>query len=463
MLFADNTENLGNSTPLNPTQNWQSVQDTVSLNNASDYYSFQLNNRSSFNLVLNDLSDNADIRLWNENGFEITSSRGEGTTSERINRVLDAGTYFIEVYQVDDEEISYSLEYKSNEIPQQFQFNTEAIQGGIKLTDTQLFDGNGVDDIQKVDFWLKKQGESWKKIGLVSEFSSNNDGSIGFNYDISNLEDGEYYIWGRATDKYGARSNGWGEIFTVKKNSAPSNLSFTTEQINGGIRLNNTKVYDANGIEDLERIDFQLKKENGEWIDIEDAVDFNRNEDGSIGFDYSIENLETGKYELKATAYDKDGNSSETLKTYFQIDNLAPSDLQFEVEVVQNEVRLTDSTVSDINGIDDLNRVDFWLKKGDESWQNIDDVFEFYTRDNGSIGFDYSIQDLEKGNYTLWGITWDDEDNYSNNWQQSFAIDNTAPTQLDFDFRQVDRGIELTNTRIIDADGKDDLQRVDFQ
>ncbi|MCJ8278532.1 MAG: C2 family cysteine protease [Rivularia sp. ALOHA_DT_140] len=471
MSIENGGDLFGSSTSLNTSQNWQTIEDSLGLNNKNDYYSFELSNRSSFELVLNNLSDNADVSLLNSNGSKVASSSRSGTKDETIARVLDAGTYFIEVHQVDDAEISYGLEYRSNYIPEAFSFNAENIEGGIKLTDTKIFDGDGSGDISKVDFWLKKQGGYWKKVGNVSEFRSNNDGSIGFDYDISNLEEGEYYIWGRATDKFGARSNGWGKIVEVNKivnpevdQVAPANLSFTTENISGGIKLNNAKVYDANGVDDLERIDFELKQDDGEWIEIQDAVEFSENSDGSIGFDYSISNLEQGDYQLRATAYDKAGEKSESLKSFFRINNVAPSDLRFEVEVIEDRIRVTDGQVFDANGINNLNKVDFWLKKDDGNWQNIDDAVEFRTNEDGSIGFDYSIENLETGNYILWAITRDNGNSYSNSSQQSFVINNNAaPTQLDFNLQQINGGIKLNDAWVFDADGIDDLERVDFQ
>ena len=470
-MSIENGENaFDSSISLNTTQEWQFIQGNLGSDNTNDYYSFNLTNRSSFELALNNLSDNADVKLLNENNLVVASSSRRNIQDETIKRVLNAGTYFIEVHQADNAEIDYGLEYRNNYIPETFKFDTEVTEGGLSLTDTTIVDGDGVDDIAKVDFWLKKQGGNWSKIGNVSEFNPNSDGSIGFNYDISNLEDGKYYLWGRATDKFGARSNGWGKVFQVEnfvnpevKNVAPSILDFDIETVAQGIKLSNAKVYDANGVDDLERVDFQLKQEGGEWIDIQDAVDFNQNQDGSIGFDYSIANLEAGNYELKATAYDKAGNGSESLKTFFRINNIAPSDLRFEVEVIEDEIRLTDTKVLDANGINDLSRVDFWLKKDGGDWKNIQDAVEFRTNEDGSIGFDYSINSLEKGNYTIWARVWDKDDKYSNSKQQSFTIGNVAPSELDFTFEQITGGIKLQDTKIFDADGINDLEKVDFE
>lgn len=466
-------ENGGNlfdsSTSLNTTQDWQTIQGNLGSDNANDYYSFSLNNRSSFELVLNNLSDNADVRLLNDTRSVVTSSSRGNTTDEKIKRVLNAGTYFIEVHQAGNGEINYGLEYRSNYIPE-FQFDAEVTDGSLSLTDTKIFDNDGEDDIEKVDFWLKKQGENWKKIDNVSEFNSNSDGSIGFNYNINNLEDGKYYIWGRATDKFGARSNGWGQIFRVEnfvnpevRNVAPANLDFDIKTVAGGIQLSDAKVYEKNGVDDLERVDFQLKQQGGEWIDIQDAVDFRKNQDGSIGFDYGIANLEAGNYQLRATAYDKAGARSESLKSYFRINSIAPTDLQFEVEVIEDGIQVTDTKVFDANGINDLSKVDFWLKKDGGNWENIQDAVEFTTNEDGSIGFDYSIDDLEKGNYTIWARVWDKNNKYSNSQQQSFAIGNAAPSELDFTFERINGGIQLINTKVFDADGIDDLDKVDFQ
>ncbi|MEB3214911.1 MAG: C2 family cysteine protease [Nostocales cyanobacterium 94392] len=444
-MQIDNGGNfLGSSTPLDINQKWQVIKEKVGLDNTDDYYTFKLSNRSSFNLVLSNLSDNADVRLLNDNGSEIAKSSAQGTVTERINQILDSGSYHIHVHQVGNTATSYNLRIRSNHIPQAFQFNTEAIAGGVRLIDTKVFDADGVNDIGTVDFWLKKQGESWKKFGSVSEFSTNTDGSIGFNYDISNLEQGKYHVWGRATDKFGARSNAWTESFNVENivNIAPQNLGFTIEQISGGVNLTNTKVFDANGIDDLERVDFQLKKEGGEWVDIKDALNFYQNQDGSIGFNYGIRDLKQGNYELKAIAYDQAGASGDALTSYFKVNNLAPSNFEFDIEAIEGGVRVLNGKVFDANGIDDLNRVDFWLQKQGGNWQNIADAVEFHSNGDGTFGFDYSIDSLEAGNYVLWARTRDKIDDYSNIWQKSFQVVDKV-SQLDW----FDQNIQDTSIR----------------
>ena len=468
-MSIENGENaFDSSISLNTTQEWQFIQGNLGSDNTNDYYSFNLTNRSSFELALNNLSDNADVKLLNENNLVVASLSRRNIQDEGIKRVLNAGTYFIEVHQAGNSEIDYGLEYRSNYIPETFKFDTEVTEGGLSLTDTTIVDGDGVDDIAKVDFWLKKQGGNWSKIGNVSEFNPNSDGSIGFNYDISNLEDGKYYLWGRATDKFGARSNGWGKVFQVEnfvnpevKNVAPSNLDFDIETVAQGIKLSNAKVYDANGVDDLERVEFELTKE-GERIEIQDAVNFSQNQDGSIGFDYSVANLAAGKYELKATAYDKAGNESESLQSDFLINNSAPSQLDFTFERINGGIKLQDTKIFDADGINDLEKVDFELKKEGGEWVDIEDALNFSTNQDASIGFEYSINGLEQGNYQLKATASDKAGNGSEPLTTYFKVNNAAPSELLFEIETFDDGVRVVDAQVFDANGIDDLTRVDF-
>ena len=468
-MSIENGENaFDSSISLNTTQEWQFIQGNLGSDNTNDYYSFNLTNRSSFELALNNLSDNADVKLLNENNLVVASLSRRNIQDEGIKRVLNAGTYFIEVHQAGNSEIDYGLEYRSNYIPETFKFDTEVTEGGLSLTDTTIVDGDGVDDIAKVDFWLKKQGGNWSKIGNVSEFNPNSDGSIGFNYDISNLEDGKYYLWGRATDKFGARSNGWGKVFQVEnfvnpevKNVAPSNLDFDIETVAQGIKLSNAKVYDANGVDDLERVEFELTKE-GERIEIQDAVNFSQNQDGSIGFDYSVANLAAGKYELKATAYDKAGNESESLQSDFLINNSAPSQLDFTFQRINGGIKLQDTKIFDADGINDLEKVDFELKKEGGEWVDIEDALNFSTNQDGSIGFEYSINGLEQGNYQLKATAYDTAGNGSEPLTTYFKVNNAAPSELLFEIETFDDGVRVVDAQVFDANGIDDLTRVDF-
>jgi Ca2+-binding RTX toxin-like protein/pimeloyl-ACP methyl ester carboxylesterase len=75
------------------------ANDFVGTVDPNDFYRFTLNQRSNFNLTLDGLSEDANVELLNSSGGSITTSNYWGTTPDSITRTLDAGTYYIRVYQ----------------------------------------------------------------------------------------------------------------------------------------------------------------------------------------------------------------------------------------------------------------------------------------------------------------------------------------------------------------------------
>ena len=94
--YAGNT--LGTARGLNITPTTQTFTDWVGSLDTNDYYRFSLSSRSSFNLTLNGMSADADVRLLNSSGMTIGSSTCGGSLAESINSILDSGTYYIRVY-----------------------------------------------------------------------------------------------------------------------------------------------------------------------------------------------------------------------------------------------------------------------------------------------------------------------------------------------------------------------------
>jgi hypothetical protein len=64
-----------------------------------DYYRFHVNERSTFNLSLTGLAADLNVELLNNRGEVISSSANTGTTEEAIDRLLNAGTYYVKVLQ----------------------------------------------------------------------------------------------------------------------------------------------------------------------------------------------------------------------------------------------------------------------------------------------------------------------------------------------------------------------------
>jgi Bacterial pre-peptidase C-terminal domain len=87
----------------------RSISDVVTSLDTNDYYRFQLNGTSNFNLSLSALTADADVQILNSAGTVITSSQLSGTSAESISRSLGAGTYFVRVFPFSGANTSYNL------------------------------------------------------------------------------------------------------------------------------------------------------------------------------------------------------------------------------------------------------------------------------------------------------------------------------------------------------------------
>jgi pimeloyl-ACP methyl ester carboxylesterase len=112
--------NLGTLSANNQGRYNFTANDFIGSIDPNDYYRFTLNNRSTFNLTLNNLSADADLQLiWDKNGNgsvdssdETWSSTFDGTSRDSISRILDAGTYLVRTYQgVSTANTNYSLNF----------------------------------------------------------------------------------------------------------------------------------------------------------------------------------------------------------------------------------------------------------------------------------------------------------------------------------------------------------------
>lgn len=76
----------------------RTFRNSVGLRDKNDYYTLSIARRSSFNLLLNSLQNNIDVSLI-QNGQAIASSSRKKRNPERIAKTLEAGTYYVRVYQ----------------------------------------------------------------------------------------------------------------------------------------------------------------------------------------------------------------------------------------------------------------------------------------------------------------------------------------------------------------------------
>lgn len=104
-------------TPLSINRNPQIYADAVSSLEGSDLYNFNFQGHSSFNLTLDGLSADADVKLLQdkngngkfEKGETIAYSNNGGTLAESINTDLGKGNFQIKVYPYDNIETNYRL------------------------------------------------------------------------------------------------------------------------------------------------------------------------------------------------------------------------------------------------------------------------------------------------------------------------------------------------------------------
>jgi hypothetical protein len=93
---SDNNQN--GARPIGDLTGTKKFRGTVGIGDKSDFYSFTLTSRSSFNLSLNKLRNNVDVFLQQGKQTIARSTRG-GKKPEAIATTLEAGTYFVRVNQ----------------------------------------------------------------------------------------------------------------------------------------------------------------------------------------------------------------------------------------------------------------------------------------------------------------------------------------------------------------------------
>jgi hypothetical protein len=381
----------------------------------------------------------------------------------------------------------------------QYTLNSTTLKttGTLTINGGWVYDADGSTDLSRVDFWLKKNDGTFVNLEDVTSFTPYGGDARwgGFNYNLSlsalNLTLGNYSLHGRAYDKSGANSNKIEADFTLTSaNTAPTYLQYTLNSTNfkttDTVSINGGWVYDADGSTDLSRVDFWLKKNDGTFVNLEDVTSFTPYGGDARwgGFNYNLSlsalNLTLGNYSLHGRAYDKSGANSNKIEADFTLTsaNTAPTYLQYTLNSTNfkttDTVSINGGWVYDADGSTDLSRVDFWLKKNDGTFVNLEDVTSFtpYGGDARWGGFNYNLSlsalNLTLGNYSLHGRAYDKSGANSNKIEADFTLTsaNTAPTYLQYtlnstNFKTTDT-VSINGGWVYDADGSTDLSRVDF-
>jgi len=157
-----NARNLG---ILNGNQFWQ---DFVGTSDFVDYYRFELNTTSDFNLFLSGLSADADVTLLQDSdnngladfGETIDFSDAAGNTSEEINLFnLTPGTYYVEVSQYSGD-TNYDLSLSATPSVNAPLLNTPLLNAPLLNNDNDLMNARNIGVLNGNQFWQDFVGTS---------------------------------------------------------------------------------------------------------------------------------------------------------------------------------------------------------------------------------------------------------------------------------------------------------------
>lgn len=131
--------------------------DQGSYRDVNDYRLFSVSEKSNFSLNLTNLSQNADVFLYNKNYTQLASSTQSGSTDESIEKVIEAGDYYVRVVPKGLAQTNYDLNMSADAITG----NTDNVAPGNSLgilvsdplTASDLLGFNDGGKIDTVDYY----------------------------------------------------------------------------------------------------------------------------------------------------------------------------------------------------------------------------------------------------------------------------------------------------------------------
>jgi subtilisin family serine protease len=159
-----------------------------------------------------------------------------------------------------------------------------------------------------------------------------------FNYTLTGLVAGKDQLKAIAYDRAGAASNEG--LRNLSIDSAPGNLQFRILPLytkGEKISFSDAKVFDSEGVSDIDKVDFWFQKEGDDQIEIDpDVTEFTSDSDGLGRFNFSenLSSLAPDRYQLSAKAYDQAGNAiSEASEKFALISDPGSDGLSDEVRL----------------------------------------------------------------------------------------------------------------------------------
>lgn len=317
---------------------------------------------------------------------------------------------------------------------------------GITLKKTSVCDDNGYTDIKKVHFWIKKQeDEQWKTEPNFEAIPFKLNGqcaSFSYEIDTRKLVPGNYQIQAIAYDSANLQTQ---LIKNFAINAKPKNLKVSTHKNNydlgEDVKIVNGEICDADGVNDLKRIDFHLSKNSADF-QIKGSFLLENNlknkdlkiERNCINFNSQInkENLQAGNYILKAIAYDR-ANGSIFYTSRFNV-NAPPRDLKFNLNKltiydIGEPINIINTNICDDNGIDDLSRIYFFLRRNNGNWERLSSEITWFSSKSLArvcANFNYTLNGLSTaGNYQLYAVAEDNQRKSTRSEIKSFTVSET--------------------------------------
>jgi Calpain family cysteine protease len=473
----------------------QSFAGSVANLDGLDYYNLQVTNRSNVSLSLSGLGGDVNLFLLDSTSKQLAASSATGIRSELIQTTLEAGNYFVKVQQGTSTTNSlYQVNFSNDPLFSTPNSTSQSlIVNGVKtsyvanstlaLSSSYVSDGDGWQDVSKVDFWLTDSLNQRIELTDVDTFTSNNATSAKFSYATSlsqlGLAVGAYQLNAVAYDRAGATSDKFTSSAFNITNSAAQNLSIGGIQSNydptSTLTIDPSFVSDSNGWQDVTKVDFWLTNSLGKRVELSDVTSFTSNGLTSAKFDYSTSllGLASGDYKLNAVAIDKTNAKSSTFtSSIFNVANSKPQDLQINGVLasynVNSKLTLATSYVSDNNGWQDTSKVDFWLTDSSNNRIELADVNSFSSNNltSAKFGGSTALTGLAVGNYSLNAVAYDKAGTAGNQFTQSFILTNAAPQTLTLNgintSYDANSTITLAPSFVSDNNGWQDIKTVDF-
>ena len=192
-----------------------SFADGIEAGTHPDVYQFSIDSPNDFTITLDDLSADADLYLFDDNGLEIAVSENYDFEAETISETLDAGTYSLGIVSYDDLDTEYSLSIQTGD----FASATETDAIGDPITSPNPIDPiTSEDPGETLDLALDFGAFDGTGMLTYSEEVGASDPTDLYQFSITQSNDFNFVLEGMSADADLRLIDGNGETIAVSEN-----------------------------------------------------------------------------------------------------------------------------------------------------------------------------------------------------------------------------------------------------